>query len=556
MNRLHRQQARNNFYFDRVDQSLGSNHLVTTKDDALLDTFETYPARDKQKQAYAERQYILRVLPNADIAEHYFAHSDQLARQTGAYVVDFNYRGVSDRRQHQRSAADLVEDVKAQIRHLVTQGVAPGQITVYGQSIGAAAASIAVAELYAEIDNDAEQSRYDGLKLFADRISASISDIALHLVDEFIAYSSPWRLRLSSLVTIPWRWFVDTLQADRQAFNERKTISSRIWQGLLLALRWPLRITFAPLVLLGLAIAHIVVRLCRPFIKVWVQASGWEMNVAKAYLTIPEANRMHINIAADSRATDRTIPYQYSLTAAVADAEFEAELDRFAKFATAFDELGVKFNRTTTCAFSDEELLNKVINSANVLASDPHLPQDSRQAIQNAAAAIPDLGAGAVDGAELYAKLTELLGTVATCRGVISVDARAKPHLAKVNSPDVDAHNARLVDLNPQAGHGHTLPSQQLLALQAETISNDPPIANPASTTEALESLLAADLARQATPDELDPGRKSDHEFVDTMDAPVASVGLPGAAASASGNDVQQRPGLNPDPDPPNSRSP
>ncbi len=240
-----RRENRSAFYAQVIEQHWGNNYAVATADGAGLETFVCYPVRQQANclPNYEDRRYIINVPDETGVAEANLSFSHQLAKDSACFVIDFNYRGVSQAGRYPHSADELVLDIQAQVRDLVVKGVKPEQITVRGYSFAAALATVAVAGLYRETAADSNNQSFAGLKLFADRT--------------FARFSTALASRVGSVLS------------------------------------WPIQFILA--------------------------LTGWELDVARAYAEIPTQNGDHINIGPFAAAPDQVVPYQVSLTAAVAD---------------------------------------------------------------------------------------------------------------------------------------------------------------------------------------------------------------------------------------------
>ncbi len=96
------------------------------------------------------RRTILYFPGNAEIWQKSFYFLLWLHKNAGVNVLCCNTRGVGDWNESLTFDVDLIEDGVTSVRHLLTQGIAPKDITLYGRSLGGAVAACAAAELVKE----------------------------------------------------------------------------------------------------------------------------------------------------------------------------------------------------------------------------------------------------------------------------------------------------------------------------------------------------------------------------------------------------------------------
>ena len=104
----------------------------------------------------------------------------------GQNILMFNYRNTGGSTGKPTSYKDLVIDGLAQIDYLLSQGVKPENITLYGHSLGGAVATEVAAHMHA-------QDKPAG-RLFVDRSFTRISDVipSLKFITKPLLYMAGW----------------------------------------------------------------------------------------------------------------------------------------------------------------------------------------------------------------------------------------------------------------------------------------------------------------------------------------------------------------------------
>eukprot|EP01065_Artemidia_motanka_P025944 TRINITY_DN30881_c0_g1_i1.p1 TRINITY_DN30881_c0_g1~~TRINITY_DN30881_c0_g1_i1.p1 ORF type:complete len:453 (+),score=109.25 TRINITY_DN30881_c0_g1_i1:96-1454(+) len=140
-----------------------------------LDAVAVYPTRFRRRFGEAgggAARWIVWVNANGMCFEELLPFTRTMAEDLGAVVLAFNNRGVSQSTGRIRTGRDLVDDTKAAILHVVREkGVPPDHVIVHGHSMGAAAGTIAVAEL-----------GYAGMGVVNDRSFADLPTVVRHVL--------------------------------------------------------------------------------------------------------------------------------------------------------------------------------------------------------------------------------------------------------------------------------------------------------------------------------------------------------------------------------------
>lgn len=229
-------------------------HTVITHDGAELDTFEVTHPSQKDIDPKYQK-YIINLVGNGMSYTQIPYEMLDDAKELEANVVGFDLRGVNQSTGQPQSKDDLVTDCIAQVQRLLDKGVSPQNITLKAHSLGAGIASLVAHHFH-------QQGK--PINIFSSRSFSNITDFVIG------------HMRLKR-------------DEDGNALGQEETTVGKI-------IGW----------------------LVKPFIKLGVLITNWEINAAKAFRNIPEQYREYIavrsrkGIRAD-RIDDALIPHYASI---------------------------------------------------------------------------------------------------------------------------------------------------------------------------------------------------------------------------------------------------
>lgn len=174
---------------------LYEHHQIITHDGACLDTREIQHT-SQQNNASQDQTYIINFVSDDRCYEDIFDEMEKDANNLKTNVVGFNYRGVNHGTDKAQSSDDLVIDGIAQVQRLLDKGVSPQNITLKGDSLGGAVATLVAQHFH--------QSGHP-INLFNSRYVSTVTDIVVgdgtleHGVTEGHQKSN-WRKRLDRLL--------------------------------------------------------------------------------------------------------------------------------------------------------------------------------------------------------------------------------------------------------------------------------------------------------------------------------------------------------------------
>ena len=217
--------------------------IINTHDQASLDTVELEYIGAQKKHPKA-RQYIINFAGNGqryeDNLEEMAADAKAFAKDMGpCTVIGFNYRGVGKSIGKPRAANDLVVDGIAQVQHLLAQGVNPENITLKGHSLGGGVAALVAKHFHS---HDKKVNLFDG------RSFSTMTNVAVGWIR--IAQKNPEKVT-----------------------GYKETIGGII-------LGW----------------------LAKPFIKLALALTKWEIDAEAAYREIPDTHKEYMVVHSSKQA--------------------------------------------------------------------------------------------------------------------------------------------------------------------------------------------------------------------------------------------------------------
>ncbi|MDB6082111.1 MAG: bem46 [Chlamydiia bacterium] len=120
---------------------------IASQDGSILNGIEIRPTQLFEKPE--KQKWIIYYQKNAATWEQGRNFLAKMAQDTGANVLSCNYRGVGLSTGFPETADALVQDGEATLQHLLSQGVLPENILLYGTSLGGGVAT-QVAAIHAE----------------------------------------------------------------------------------------------------------------------------------------------------------------------------------------------------------------------------------------------------------------------------------------------------------------------------------------------------------------------------------------------------------------------
>lgn len=112
---------------------------------AKLDVYFIKPQNrtDLHAKPIISKKYIVVFNGVRDCSERHIAALQQLAKDTGATVVTFNYRGIQGSTGKANKGQDIVDDGMAVLEHLRKLGIPDQNVAIYGHSMGGGVAALA-----------------------------------------------------------------------------------------------------------------------------------------------------------------------------------------------------------------------------------------------------------------------------------------------------------------------------------------------------------------------------------------------------------------------------
>lgn len=109
----------------------------------VLDTITVHPEQPSNK-------YIINCTARGRTYLDWIEDFKQDADTSSAHVVGFNYRGIGNSTGSIISQEDIVDDIVAQVKHLMGKGAQPKDICLYGLCLGGGFAALAAAKIKEE----------------------------------------------------------------------------------------------------------------------------------------------------------------------------------------------------------------------------------------------------------------------------------------------------------------------------------------------------------------------------------------------------------------------
>jgi len=232
---------------------------VVTQDGVELETYVVSPFKRKATQ---DKRIILFLGNGASVC--FPPELQRWSDEFGCQVVSFSHRGCGDSGGQVRSADDLVCDGIAQVKQALKAGICPENITLLGQSLGAATATLVAYHFH---------QKGQEIKLFNDRGFSSISAFVTAHVLGYLAS--------------PQHTLGEFIQSERKEMRKDGVLSiKRLAIIGLSGIGWLLAS-------LGTAIGYAVSALTF-FILV---LSKWRMNTVSAYNALPSTSKLHLTVS-------------------------------------------------------------------------------------------------------------------------------------------------------------------------------------------------------------------------------------------------------------------
>ncbi len=119
---------------------------LNTQDGSILDSLAV--SVSESKTPISERKYVINCIEREQNYINWIKDATQVAKKTDATVILFNYRGIDESRGVIWTQDNLVTDAVSQVQRLLALGVKAQNITLEGNCLGGAIATIAAAHLH------------------------------------------------------------------------------------------------------------------------------------------------------------------------------------------------------------------------------------------------------------------------------------------------------------------------------------------------------------------------------------------------------------------------
>lgn len=126
-----------------------SFYSLETYDNAVLDSL-AFSSVKEEKKPMAQRKFIINCLANGQNYINWIKDFNATSKELECTVIGFNYRGIDYSKGLIWTENNMVDDVLAQVRFLLDQGVKPEHIGLDGMCVGGAVATLAVARAQKE----------------------------------------------------------------------------------------------------------------------------------------------------------------------------------------------------------------------------------------------------------------------------------------------------------------------------------------------------------------------------------------------------------------------
>lgn len=222
--------------------------FIATHDGAKLHTLEI---KQRDETPIPNQKYIINFIGNGDCYELYLDEMKNDATTLNCNVIGFNFRNVSQSTGKVKSKDDLVTDGIAQVQRLLDLKIDPEHITLKGQSLGSAVATLVAKHFY---DNGIK------INLFNGRSFSTITNYVVGQVRTVAKFDTD-----DSFLGKVVDKIINPIIGDKEHTGYSENIYKKI-------LGWVIK----------------------PLVKLVLVLLNWEINAAKAYKALPDTHKDYI----------------------------------------------------------------------------------------------------------------------------------------------------------------------------------------------------------------------------------------------------------------------